>query len=736
MNNRNSKKKNKGFTLAELMAIIAIIAILAGLSFIAILHYWRILKQMEFDSIAKEIFISAQNHISMVDNESYLGGTDFGTPENASDLDGVYYYVVGSDKSKLNGNTALSLILPFASIDETVRQGGSYIIRYHKQSARILDVFYSTPSSKFGHTFSDGEYSALMSGYRGDDNKMKRRKYTDDSVIGYYGGEVANTLNYIDDLPEPNLIIENAERLKVKVTNAAAIKAKYPDAKLRIIVTGLKSGKSRYIDLVLGDNTEYVLDSITESGMHFYDLFCNGEHSSDGHTEIKGADNLIPGENISVQAKVFVENDLCKLAFSDKKSTNSIFGDDSTNVKADINNIRHLENLDSEVSKFNVNTIKTAEQSADLAWDSFLNKIGGEVHVYKPGVKDEEMTSAGKYYPVQMPSYIDTYDGKNHKISKIDASAAGNVGLFSSVNAKTIKDLELVDFQIRATGDNGYAGALAGSISATTVENVGIHDSSTTCLISASTVAGGLIGKADNSSKIDSSFAAVVVNGGSYAGGLVGVSDDSTIDKCYAAGHTENGKYIQSRIDVVSTGGYAGGLVGNSKNSSVKDSYATTSVNGGSAAGGFVGTATGMHNDEIHSYSFSNCYSVGYVYNEGSTSTNKGGFIGSEQSSVTYSNCTYLAIANNSKLNAVGNKTEVTGIAAADVASASHGSAYLYTHFLSSNLSKNDALPYDSYLTKSYHYKNIGELSSTEPEGLVKKHFGDWPLYETLVVNE
>ena len=692
---------------------------------------------MEFDSIAKEIFISAQNHISMVDNESYLGNGSFGSPESSSDTEGVYYYVVGSDKAILNGNNSLSLMLPFASIDETVRQGGSYIIRYHKQSARILDVFYTTPSSRFGHVFTESEYKTLMDSYRGDEHKKDRREYgTDKKVIGYYGGEEANTLAYVDDLPKPELTIVNAERLKVEISNAQAIKDKHSDAKLRIIVTGLKSGKSRYVDLVLSDNTEYVLDSITESGMHFYDLFCNGEQTSDGHTEIKGSDNLIPGENITIQAKVFVESSLCKLAFSDKKGTNSIFGDDTTNVKADINNIRHLENLDPEVSRFNVNSIKTAEQSADLAWDSFLNKIGGEVHVYKPGVKNEEMTSAGKYYPVQMPSYIDTYDGKNHKISKIDASATGNSGLFSSVNAKTIKDLELVDFQIRATGDNGYAGALAGSISATTVENVGIHDSSTTCLISASTVAGGLIGKAENSSKIDSSFAAVVVNGGSYAGGLVGVSDDSTIDKCYAAGHTENGKYIQSRIDVVSTGGYAGGLVGNSKNSSVKDSYATTSVNGGSAAGGFVGTATGMHNDEIHSYSFSNCYSVGYVYNEGSTSTNKGGFTGSEQSSVTYSNCTYLAIANNSKLNTVGNKTEVTGLTASDVASASHGAAYLYTHFLSSNLSKNDALPYDSYLTKSYHYKNIGELSSTEPEGLVKRHFGDWPLYETLVVNE
>jgi len=733
MNNCRSKQKNKGFTLAELMAVIAIIAILAALGFIAISHYWRILKQMEFDSIAKEIFISAQNHISMVDNESYLGSEDFGTAEISGDEEGVFYYVVGSSKSILNDNNSLSLMLPFASIDETVRQGGSYIIRYHKQSARILDVFYSKPSSKYGHEFKEAEYDTLMSGYRGDDNKKKRREYTEDSVIGYYGGEEANTLNYIDDLPEPKLIIENAERLKVKITNAEAIMDKYPDAKLRIVVTGLKSGKSRYIDLVLSGETEYVLDSITESGMHFYDLFCNGDSSSD-HPEIKGTDNLIPGENISVQAKVFVDNSLCKLAFSDKKGTNSIFGDETTNANAEINNIRHLENLDPEVSKLAVNTITSAEQSADLAWDGFLEKVGGtSSQVYKPDEKDETMTDAGKYYPVQMPSYINSYDGKNHKISKIDASSTGNVGLFSTANGKTIKDLELLDFRINAIGDNGYAGALAGRVSETVIENVAVHDSTGISRISASTVAGGLVGEASSSSNINSSLAAVVVNGGSYAGGLVGVADNTVIDSCYAAGHTENGKYKQNQIDVISTGGFAGGLIGQSKSSTAKNSYTTTSVDGRSGAGGFAGTASGKNINE--SYSFINCYSVGYVKISDDTVTNKGGFIGLDQSA-TYSDCTYLAIANNSKLKAVGNREEATGVKAADVASVSHGAAYSYIHFISSNTSKNDALPYDSTLPKSYHYQNIAELTLIEPSGFVKTHYGDWPIYETLVVNE
>ena len=725
MINRKSRKKNRGFTLAELMAVIAIIAILAALGFVAISHYWRILKQMEFDSIAKEIFISAQNHISMVDNESYLGSNSFGTPENAGDPEGNYYYVVGSDKSILNGNNALSLMLPFASIDETVRQGGSYIIRYHKQSARILDVFYSTPSSRFGHTFTDSEYTDLISNYRSDEHKLDRRRYgTDQKVIGYYGGEEANTLNYIDDLPEPELIIENAERLKAKITNADAIKAKYPDAKLRIIVSGLKSGKSRYIDLDLSANTEYVLDSITESGMHFYDLFCNGEHGEGGHTEIKGSDNLIPGENITVQAKVFVDSSLCKLAFSDKKGTNSIFGDETTNVKADINNIRHLENLDPEVSKFANNTITAAEQSADMAWDTFKTNISAsDVYVYKPGEKNKQLTAAGKYYPVQMPANIISYNGMSHKISKIDANANGSVGLFSIASNKTITNLELVDFNIAATGDNGYGGALAGRISGTTVENVSVHDDTDISLIEAYSYGGGLVGAAEGSSKIKYSLASVLVQSTSYAGGLVGHANNAEINLSYSGGHTKNGKYEENNINVVATTGHAGGLVGYASSTTINSCYSTCSSDGKLSAGAFVGYSTNS--------TIGNCYATGYVKASDDSKTDKGGFIGVNVGGSPNS-CWYLIISNNNLLTAIGNLPNNTSVKAIDE------NTQKYQEFIS--LLAN-AKPYDQTLRDhfkgKYLYQSIEKLSGSivASNYFVDNHVGDWADYQSLIIN-
>ncbi len=66
-------KNRKGFTLAEVMMAVAIIAILAGVSFIGVTGYLRSMALLERDSIAKEIFIAAQNHLTMAKGQGYMG---------------------------------------------------------------------------------------------------------------------------------------------------------------------------------------------------------------------------------------------------------------------------------------------------------------------------------------------------------------------------------------------------------------------------------------------------------------------------------------------------------------------------------------------------------------------------------------------------------------------------------------------------------------------------------------
>ena len=148
-------KHNKGFTLAEVLIVVALIGVLSGVAFISVVSHLRAMIQLERDGIAKEIFVAAQNHLTMVEHEGYLNQSSYGHREGegvntTENQDSIYYFVVnnGIDSS---GSEVLKLMLPFGSVDETVRLGGSYIIRYQKNPGLILDVFYCTESGRFPH---------------------------------------------------------------------------------------------------------------------------------------------------------------------------------------------------------------------------------------------------------------------------------------------------------------------------------------------------------------------------------------------------------------------------------------------------------------------------------------------------------------------------------------------------------------------------------------------------------
>ena len=62
---QNKQKRRAAFTLAEFLTVIAIVGILASLSFVAVIHYQRKLRRLEMDQTAKEIFLAAQNHLTL-----------------------------------------------------------------------------------------------------------------------------------------------------------------------------------------------------------------------------------------------------------------------------------------------------------------------------------------------------------------------------------------------------------------------------------------------------------------------------------------------------------------------------------------------------------------------------------------------------------------------------------------------------------------------------------------------
>jgi len=415
---RRGNKRSQGFSLAEVLMVVGILVILMAVAFVGVNHYRRSLHQMEMDDVAKEIFIAAQNHLTMAQSQGYLGNT----VESARGLKKteelflgsgktgvVYYFFVGvTEENPGNGAFAnpetaaakaslLNLMLPFASVDEQVRMGGSYIIRYQYDTATVLDVYYAEKDGKtYGRAFSSGDYGQIMPGetYYGEARKANRgNAFSVGAIIGWYGGAPAAEIATAPDLKDPVVILHNEDTLWVELrdpnTSTAFTQDVYNSLKRQVILTGNTSGNRRQIteltkadsQITVGSVTydvyTAVLDDIKYDNKRFQAQFCSSDSSS-------GLENLMPGENITAVAKVFGGLVYATEVTSKTATDNSLFAKESdpwnavsSNCTATISNFRHLENLDGSKSGYGYwkegDVSKTvtrlaATQSVDLVW--------------------------------------------------------------------------------------------------------------------------------------------------------------------------------------------------------------------------------------------------------------------------------------------------------------------------------------------------------------------------------
>ena len=59
--------------MAELLMVVAILVALFGVAFVAVQNHQRSMTQLEYDTIAKEIFVAAQNHLTAAESQGYPG---------------------------------------------------------------------------------------------------------------------------------------------------------------------------------------------------------------------------------------------------------------------------------------------------------------------------------------------------------------------------------------------------------------------------------------------------------------------------------------------------------------------------------------------------------------------------------------------------------------------------------------------------------------------------------------
>lgn len=764
-NSTKNRLNKKGFTLAEVLVTVAIILILAGVTFVSVAQYQKNLRLMEMDGTAKEIFIAAQNHLSVAKAsgdldrlaESASGTTDspIGSKLESSAVSayagndsGEYYSVIHNVTSGIEkctpteGKQILEMMLPFGALDETVATSGNYAIVYELKSASVVAVLYSgAGNASFGNaaviTLDDGDVNAIPTLYN---DKSKRKSYQKDDVtaiVGCYTGTAGSAAIPTETLEAPKLEVKNENKLHVLVREA-----KNTD-NITLVITGEQSGTTarRRLNRDAGDGYtktngtfDVTLDDITGDGVYRFSQLIKEKRFT---ADVVGSD-FIPGENIIISAIASSSTALATPKESAKYTVSSLFDDvnETTNAAGDtkvyIKNLRHLENLGVNVSGFiaalgkdttsgNSRLVNiTAVQKNDITMFSFEG-LRNDQHIYGSGTFTRTYIAANVGYPL-------SYDGGSHEIYDLTiagyhaAGAEANAGIFGTVtNALSVKNLVLRNDKIPSESISANAGMLVGKTS-TNLMVAGVlayyhedeynseHDSAVE--VQASQVAGGLIGLVDGGKlSVKNSAAAVYVEGGTAAGGFIGsVSDaaNGSIVQSYAGGHTRDGAY--STTDAVT-------------NKPVLEDAGRYNVQA-TQASGYAGGFIGMTTDNV---TMDAVYSTASAYS--TDSSKSGSFSGNTKANFETTN-NYYAIGPHNGTDASADETAKAQLTAGQTRR--QATPYDRKLLLKDAEKEHKTMDKTSYPLCTVRNLCEGDASvkDTDLPWFIKEHVGDWVIHK------
>lgn len=511
-------RKNKGFTLTEILVTVAILAILMSLATVSFVALRRNLRQKELDAKAEIIYAAAQNRMAELRaagyGDSFALNSDRGVAklsippcdiqEDAEQEEPTFYYVKALDKT--TQSSAARLLLTETAVDRDL-WGSQWVIEYNADTGLVYAVFYS--EEKTGSSYlTDSFYGS--EDYR-DNMRIRSNRLSDGARIGYYGGDLTRINGTY--LLHPTIEIVNNEKLTAKFSCVSPDLGNgfTPRLTFQVTIADQKDSTkkvTRTLSTTAAGNGLYtadmILDSLEDTGKKFSQQF----------------PDLVPGNNIAVTLSVTADDSRVDKA-NYTVYTNSLFAYEKggSETVARIAYRRHLQNLDTATS--NVDPKVT---SAILLNDLSYKDPAGGYYSFKPITNE----------------YLHSFSGRDNStesgvfsIKDMYIRTTDYGGLFAKYNGE-VKDLVMSN--TRVASGTGYAGALIGWVDGNTkLKNVRVYlsDLSVTKYKTAKevpgyingTYAGGLVGLVDTGTELQvtSSASATTVAAANAAGGLAGL---------------------------------------------------------------------------------------------------------------------------------------------------------------------------------------------------------------------